>query len=136
MQVESFDLEENRDFLIIYDGAHPSAPVLARLTGKAMTSPLIISSQNNVYVYLFTNHAISRKGFSIAYKKGCDNMIRSEHGTLISPGYTRVAYPTSQVCKYTVELPEEESITLAVNSFDVAEDDTLQANIYNKYKCF
>lgn len=64
------DLEENRDYLVIYDGNHPSAPVLARLTGQLTTSSLIISSQSKVYIYLFTNHAVSRKGFSIAYKKG------------------------------------------------------------------
>lgn len=58
-------------------------------------------------------------------------MIRNSHGTLVSSGYNRIPYPTSQQCKYTVELPEtndseEQSITLAVNSFDVGVDDTLQ----------
>lgn len=64
------DLEENRDYLVIYDGSHPSAPVLTRLTGQVTTNPLIISSQNKVYIYLFTNHVVSRKGFLLAYKKG------------------------------------------------------------------
>lgn len=62
---------------------------------------------------------------------GCDNMIRSNQGTLISPGYNRISYPIAQQCKYTIELPDsndsdEQSITLAVNSFDVALDDTLE----------
>ncbi|KAI1733255.1 CUB domain-containing protein [Ditylenchus destructor] len=134
LHIEDFDLEEGRDFLVIYDGARPSAPVLAKLTGNSQTSPLIISSQNHLYIYFFTNHVNVRKGFSIGYKKGCDNTVRNFHGMVLSPGHGRVPYPTSQICKYTIELPydastknaEDKSITVAINGFDVAADDQLQ----------
>lgn len=34
VKVEELDLEPDRDFLSIYDGRHPSAPLLARISGK------------------------------------------------------------------------------------------------------
>lgn len=65
---------------------------------------------------------------------GCDNTVRNFHGMVLSPGHGRVPYPTSQICKYTIELPydastknaEEKSLTVAINGFDVAADDQLQ----------
>lgn len=120
--------------MIIYDGEKPSSPVLTKLTGRknnetANFSQLIISSQNHVYVYFYSNFANSGKGFSISYKRGCDNVIHQFHGELLSPGNTRVSYPGSQICKYTVEVPESKDdlpISLAINHFDVANDDQLQ----------
>jgi hypothetical protein len=47
----------------------------------------------------------------------------------LSPGHNVLAYPSSQRCKYTIELPDSKQgqpIALAVNSFDVAADDYLQ----------
>lgn len=127
-------MEDENDFVVIYDGAKSSAPILAKLTGRqindtANLSQLLISSQSHLYIYFFTNHAISGKGFSISYKRGCDNVIRQSHGQLLSPGHTRIPYPSSQICKYTIELPEnreDQPISIAINHFDISSDDNLQ----------
>uniref|UniRef100_A0A7E4V9J7 Sushi, von Willebrand factor type A, EGF and pentraxin domain-containing protein 1 n=1 Tax=Panagrellus redivivus TaxID=6233 RepID=A0A7E4V9J7_PANRE len=134
LTIDNFDLEDQRDFVVIYDGAKSNAPVLSRLTGRqnnesAYEPQLLISSQNHIYVYFYSNYAISGKGFSISYKRGCDNIIRQSHGQLLSPGHTRVPYAGSQICKYTVELPEsrdDQPVSLAINHFDVPDDDFLQ----------
>lgn len=89
----------------------------------------MISSQNHIYIYFHSNHALSGNGFSISYKRGCDNVIRQTHGQLLSPGNTRVPYPGSQTCRYTIELPEikdNQPISLSINHFDVSNDDYLQ----------
>uniref|UniRef100_A0A183C3F4 Fibropellin-1 n=1 Tax=Globodera pallida TaxID=36090 RepID=A0A183C3F4_GLOPA len=132
--IEELDLEPDRDFLLIYDGTHPAAPTLARLSGKSEPQ-LIVSTQSRLYLYLFSSQFGNRKGFSIGYKKGCDNIIRRSHGVLTSPGNAHLSYAPAQICRWTVELPtaqtEEKmegktedaaiSLTLAVNAWDVAD---------------
>lgn len=136
---------------MIYDGNNPSAPILSRLTGNILpynnikntlmynSKAPIISTQNHLYIYFFTNQQQSlHKGFSISYKKGCNNVIRSLYGNIVSPGYLKIPYPTTQICKYTIELPDainEQAITLSVNQFEIAFDDVLRViNFYFKIK--
>lgn len=69
LQVDTFDIDEDKDFLMIYDGFQPSAPILAKLTGK-IENQLIISTQNHLYLYFYSNYANSAKGFTLSYKKG------------------------------------------------------------------
>ncbi|VDM23842.1 unnamed protein product [Toxocara canis] len=128
LNVEDLDLEAPHDFLIIYDGVKPSAPVLARLSSSISQPQLIVSSQSHLYIYFYSNFAQNGRGFSITYKRGCSNTIRLNNGVIVSPGFNRVPYPNSQRCVYTVELPEEkvnQPLAFVVNSFDVAEDDRL-----------
>lgn len=63
-------LEPNKDFIIIYDGDSAASPILLRFSGIFEGSQLVISSQNKVYIYFFSNYAISGKGFSLNYKSG------------------------------------------------------------------
>uniref|UniRef100_A0A914C4L0 Fibropellin-1 n=1 Tax=Acrobeloides nanus TaxID=290746 RepID=A0A914C4L0_9BILA len=134
LNIQDFELEVQRDFVIVYDGPTPSAPILARLTGQLLSTTtgapqLIISSQNVLYIYFYSNYAIGGKGFAMSYKRGCDNTIKQNYGALLSPGHTRVPYPGSQVCKYTIELPDgqnDQPISVSINHFDVARDDSLQ----------
>ncbi|KAI6214115.1 Sushi, von Willebrand factor type A, EGF and pentraxin domain-containing protein 1 [Aphelenchoides besseyi] len=110
LNIETFDIEAKKDFLIIYDGAQPSSP-------------------NHLYIYFYSNYAHAAKGFTISYKKGCDNTIQYTHGALLSPGHMSVPYPNVQTCKYTIELPENKAaqpIAIAINHFDVEEDDFLK----------
>ncbi len=63
-------LEPKKDFIVIYDGSGPSAKILLRFSGVFGGKQLIISSQNQLYIYFFTNYAVSGRGFTINYKKG------------------------------------------------------------------
>jgi hypothetical protein len=86
-----------------------------------------------LYLYFYSNYANSAKGFTISYKKGCDNTISYTHGALLSPGNGILPYPPSQKCKYTIELPESKQgqpIALAVNKFDVLADDYLKVSFH------
>lgn len=68
--MEELDLEKVNDFLQIYDGGTPLAPVLARLTGTFTQPQLIISTQSQLYIYFYSNFARNGRGFSITYKRG------------------------------------------------------------------
>ncbi len=127
---------------MIYDGPSPASSVLLRFSGVYTGSQLVISSQNHLYIYFYSNYAVSGRGFTINYKQGvsldlcwyycdsgCDNVIRQSHGTLLSAGHTQVPYPNSRQCSYTIEVPDntnQQPIALAVNMFDVQDDDYLQ----------
>ncbi|VDD92750.1 unnamed protein product, partial [Enterobius vermicularis] len=126
LNVEDLDLESAHDFLLIYDGSSPSAPVLARLSKAYSLPQLITSSQNRLYIYFYSNYAQNGRGFSIVYKRGCSNTIRLNDGVIVSPGYNKVPYPNSQKCIYSVELPNgkiDQPLAFIINSFDVADDD-------------
>lgn len=77
---------------------------------------------------------LEKKG-SVIFRSfaGCSNRIRLDKGIITSPGYTRIPYPNSKRCIYTVELPDnnsEQPAAFAINSFDVAEDDRLMVCFY------
>jgi hypothetical protein len=41
LNIDEFETELERDFLVIYDGQSPSAPILAKFTGKEVKITLI-----------------------------------------------------------------------------------------------
>ncbi len=138
----------------MYDGPDPSSPVLLRFSGVFDGSQLLISSQNHLYIYFYTNYAIAGRGFTINYKQGahsaklcsaqaqnssvcdftgCENVIKESYGSLLSPGHNQVPYPSSQTCSYTIEIPETDNpqpVTLAVDRFDVPADDYLEVSTH------
>lgn len=63
-------LEPNKDFIIVYDGNSAADPILLRFSGVFEGSQLVISSQNRIYIYFFSNYAVSGRGFSLNYKLG------------------------------------------------------------------
>lgn len=125
LTVDDFDTKLNKDQLIIYNGNHPSAAVLARLTGT-VKNQLIVSTTNHLYIYFFSNYASNAKGFTISYKRGCKNTIKYTHGSILSPGYGHIPYPLSKKCEYTIDLPEPMAslpISMSLNELDIQNED-------------
>nr|CAD2188647.1 unnamed protein product [Meloidogyne enterolobii] len=130
--IDEFNTEAETDFLTIYDGPSPSEPILAKFSGQMKEPQLIISTQSQVHIYFFSSETVSQKGFTITYKKGCDNSIRRSHGVLTSPGNAHLPYAPSQICRWSIELPSQQienfevaaeipSLSLVLNSWDVAD---------------
>ncbi|XP_078682381.1 CUB domain-containing protein 2-like [Branchiostoma floridae x Branchiostoma belcheri] len=73
----SFDLEEDYDFLYIYDGASASVAVLQELTGLRSVSS--IGSTSNVMFLRFTSDdSAAEQGFSFSYTShtsGCPTVV-------------------------------------------------------------
>ena len=62
-------MEPGRDFILVRDGDGPEAPVLAKLTGSKPPQ-FVVSTGNQLYVYIQTDQADSRRGFRIKYYEG------------------------------------------------------------------
>uniref|UniRef100_A0A915D3E8 CUB domain-containing protein n=1 Tax=Ditylenchus dipsaci TaxID=166011 RepID=A0A915D3E8_9BILA len=117
LNIEDFDLEENRDYLVIYDGARPSAPVLAKLTG-AKVPPLIIRVR--------TKSTSTSSPTTMWLVKASPLAIRKAVTTLSEALTEWLSHLGTLEAHYLIHLSTEQSITLAVNSFDLASDDALQ----------
>uniref|UniRef100_A0AC35U7X4 Sushi, von Willebrand factor type A, EGF and pentraxin domain-containing protein 1 n=1 Tax=Rhabditophanes sp. KR3021 TaxID=114890 RepID=A0AC35U7X4_9BILA len=126
--VESMDMEENKDFIIVQDGDSAASPILTKLTGHSNYQRIIISTQKDLYIYFSSDLLSKGKGFKMSYKRGCDVRINSSFGELVSPGFLQVPYPTAKVCKFHIELEENAvmPLTLSFNHFQVDKDDYLR----------
>lgn len=70
-QIQDLDLETNRDYILIRDGDSPKSRPITRLTGTTENNPnLIMSTGNQLYLYLKTSLGDSRRGFKIKYSQG------------------------------------------------------------------
>ena len=69
LEIEDFEMEPERDFILVRDGAGPDAPVLQKLTGSKPPQ-FVVSTGNQLYVYIQTDQADSRRGFRIKYYEG------------------------------------------------------------------
>lgn len=70
-EIEDLDLDPTRDYILIRNGNSPNSPEIAKLTGNMdENSKIIMSTKNQVYVYLKTNLGDSRRGFKIKYSEG------------------------------------------------------------------
>ncbi|XP_019628637.1 PREDICTED: tolloid-like protein 2, partial [Branchiostoma belcheri] len=64
---DSFNTEDDYDFLIIYDGASDNAAEIERLTGyRSQISP-IISTSNTLFLRFTSDRSVSRQGFQFNY---------------------------------------------------------------------
>ncbi|XP_078667403.1 uncharacterized protein LOC144909206 [Branchiostoma floridae x Branchiostoma belcheri] len=63
---DSFNTEENYDFLDIYDGASDSAEVIQRLTGQQSVSP-VNSTSNKMFLRFTSDGTETRQGFQFSY---------------------------------------------------------------------
>ena len=68
LEIEDFDMEPKRDFVLIRDGEDATALELATLTGQQQLNPQFIrSTGNRLYVYTRTDQADSRRGYRYVY---------------------------------------------------------------------
>ena len=69
LEIEDLEMEPERDFILVRDGEGPDAPVLKKLTGSKPPQ-FVVSTGNQLYVYIHTDQADSRRGFRIKYYEG------------------------------------------------------------------
>ncbi|XP_013781236.1 uncharacterized protein LOC106465521 [Limulus polyphemus] len=127
LEVVEMDLEPNKDYILVRDGAMPSDPLLSKLSGTSSSVPrFTMSTSNKIYLYLHTSFGDNRKGFAIRYRSGCEVEMVASSGNISSPAFGVVNYPSNQVCRYRVTRPEGGSISLKFTEFDVIEDDYVE----------
>ena len=126
LEIEDFEMEPEKDFLLIRDGEDANAPVLASLTGKNVKQNFISTTGNKLYFYTKTDQADSRKGYRIRYYEGCDAIITQRNGTVHSPAFGSSAYPTNQECVLRVQDPMGGKISLKFTDMDIHPSDVVQ----------
>ncbi|KAI8490952.1 hypothetical protein Bbelb_313710 [Branchiostoma belcheri] len=77
---DSFNTEENYDFLTIYDGASDSAAVLHELTGQLSVSP-VNSTSNKLFLKFTSDEYTTRQGFQFSYTSFTANKTTAPVGT-------------------------------------------------------
>lgn len=136
LQIEDLDLEMNRDYILIRDGDSPMSRPIARLTGKIEDNPTVImSTENNLYLYFKTSLGDSKKGFSIRYTQGCRATITASNGTVQSPSYGLNDYPNNQECYYKIKNPQRGPLSLKFTNFNVHKTDFVQVCISGISNC-
>ncbi|XP_055948273.1 uncharacterized protein LOC129981454 isoform X2 [Argiope bruennichi] len=127
LEVVDIDLEPDKDFIHIRDGASPSDPLLAKMTGGVEDNPkFILSTTNRVYIYFHSSFGDSRRGFAIRFRAGCEIEVVALAGNLSSPAYGVSNYPSNQICSYHVSLLGGGPVSLKFDAFQVAPDDFVQ----------
>uniref|UniRef100_A0A5S6QUS0 Fibropellin-1 n=1 Tax=Trichuris muris TaxID=70415 RepID=A0A5S6QUS0_TRIMR len=117
IKLKDVSLEKGRDFLIVYDGDHEDK--LLVVSDDLIQPQLIISTKSLLSIYFFSNYMTARRGFSLTYQGGCDNVLQEPVGVLISPGNKLIDYDGSHVCSYTINPVQKamppQWVTLLIN---------------------
>jgi len=127
LEIEDFDMEPGRDFVLIRDGEEPTAVELVTLTGRQTDNPqFVVSTGNSLYIYTRTDQADSRRGYRIKYYVGCDAIFNQANGTLESPAYGVEDYPPNQECTYRVRHPEGGRLSMRFNDLQLHSSDKIE----------
>ena len=134
LEVEDFDMEPGKDFVLVRDGDSPTSPQLVTLTGRQGDNPqFVVSTDNSLYVYTRTDQADSRRGYRIKYYVGCDATINQANGTLSSPAYGVAPYPHNQDCTYRVRHPEGGRLSIRFSDLRLKSPDRIQVGDWTSH---
>ncbi|XP_078679364.1 CUB and sushi domain-containing protein 1-like [Branchiostoma floridae x Branchiostoma belcheri] len=101
-------LEEDADFLFIYDGASDSALELQRITGLSSVIP-VSSTSNTMFLRFTSDGELTRKGFTVTYTSQTPSVhnecggYRSgqSSGEILSPNHPG-SYDNDLICTWTI----------------------------------
>ncbi|XP_046990617.1 sushi, von Willebrand factor type A, EGF and pentraxin domain-containing protein 1 [Schistocerca americana] len=127
LEIEDLDLEVERDYILIRNGDSPKSQLIERLTGsKEDNPPVIVSTENKLYLYFKTSLGDSRRGFKINYSQGCKATLIAENGTISSPAFGITNYPSNQECLFKLKKPGGGPLSLKFENFTVHQSDFVQ----------
>lgn len=137
IELVELELANQKDFLLVRDGQHPSDSLLATFTGSITQfedKRHLSSTSNKLYLYLKTEHSpylsSSKNPFSFAirFRTGCDVNLVAHNGTVTSPAFQIGRYPLNQNCVYRLARPDSQGgLTLRLDELDLSQDDQLIA---------
>ncbi|XP_071490718.1 uncharacterized protein [Diadema antillarum] len=68
LTVETMDLEESQDFLVVGSGPNADENVLAWLTGSEVPAEPLMSTSNQMWLRFFSDESETASGFSLSYE--------------------------------------------------------------------
>jgi len=133
LQIEDFDMEPDKDYVLIRDGSSPVDEELVRLTGRQEDNPqFVVSTGNALYVYTRTDQADSRRGYRIRFYVGCSAVITQMNGTIQSPAFgVTHSYPPNQDCVYRIVHPSSTGGRLSLRFNQLQLDPTDRVEVYD-----
>jgi len=120
---DRFDTEINNDLVTVYDGDNTSAPVLGTFSGA--TLPAAVTSTGKKMLITFnTNGSIVGQGWSASFSAlkpvYCSNVtILTDETGSVSDGSGIYNYNANTDCRWRIQPPNANSITLDFTAFDV-----------------
>ncbi|XP_078471544.1 cubilin-like isoform X1 [Lampetra planeri] len=111
-----FRLEQNYDYVTVYDGPSRDYPQLGRFTGFTMPQALT-SSGSNLYVTFTSDGSVVYTGFSAYYETSvCRKQLNETSGVISSPNYPNV-YDNYENCTWLIHSPANKQIRLSFTDF-------------------
>ena len=128
-----FDIEEN-DFVKIYDGETIEADLLGEFTGDNVPAS-IYSTGNKMLITLESDGSGTAPGFKAEFTTAkptyCSGMITlTEPNGELSDGSGTFNYNNGSVCKWMIQPPDVEEVTISFTSFKTIEDED-EIKIFN-----
>lgn len=129
--IEDFDMEPQKDLVLVRNGPNSDSERLALLTGRTEDLPTYLQSTGEaMYLYIHADLSDSRRGFRFRYSMGCDLTLEAANGTLVSPGYDlnsdNFRYPNNLECDYRLRAPAGAPLSARFLDFQVDESDSVQ----------
>ncbi|KAL4240085.1 Coagulation factor 5/8 C-terminal domain [Mactra antiquata] len=115
------------DYLTLHDGGTKDSNIIIEYNDVSdklfsiggVKSDIFFSTEELVYIELYTDLNGAGRGFSITYQKGCNLNVESGFGRISSPGYySGNQYPNNLNCSVSLLDPELRIVTLVFHHFD------------------
>jgi cubilin len=123
-----FDVQNNFDFIKVYDGTSNAAPLIGTYTGTTIPS-VINSTGPDMFVEFTTNNSVNATGWEATYS-GTNSQcfanvpLFTNTGT-VSDGSGAMNYQNNLNCSWSIAPPLATTITATFNNFAVSPGDSL-----------
>ncbi|KAI8478628.1 CUB and sushi domain-containing protein 3 [Branchiostoma belcheri] len=98
LRFQNFSLEQDYDYVSLYDGPTTNSPLLGRFTGQTLP-PVLYSQSNEVVITLTTDSSVKDDGFALQYEaflaRDCVTPPALQNGHIIG-----TSYATGSVIRY------------------------------------
>ncbi|KAM3593822.1 uncharacterized protein V6R79_022582 [Siganus canaliculatus] len=135
---DSFDLETHSncqfDYLEIRNGSTADSPLIRRLCGSSLPSPVFPQS-NTLYLRFKSDYSNTRNGFEATWTsspQGCGGTLFGNHGSFSSPNYPG-AYPNGTYCEWSIMAPRGRLVTITFEQINIDDPGDCQNSFLKLY---
>jgi hypothetical protein len=123
--IQQFDLADDGDKLLVYEGGDNSAPLITELSGTEVPEEIVVNA-NKLYIEFISNGSNTAPGFYLNYKTEqpdwCGGMTPlTEPAATISDGSGGFYYYNNSTCQWMIDPGTNEPLSFYFNYFDTEE---------------